>query len=134
MGTLSRRASRWLLFAALVLMAPVPLAVLGPALVPPARILMLGVITVAVMVRESARGAAPSLAAVLLVQVAIYLAAAWLAAGLVSRLLHRIGPAAVGPVTLGLVALGLALACSFEIYDTPFSARAAHASLLDVYR
>jgi hypothetical protein len=130
---MSVRTCRWLLWLGTAVALPVPILVLGPGLVPPARLLMLGGIGLAVMLLENARGAVGPLAALLLAQAVVYLGLLWLAAALVARGLARLPPRGLAIVTVGLLAVGLALASSTAVYHTPFGPT-AHARWPCVFR
>ena len=125
---------RFILWVTSALTVPLPILILGPGWVPPARLLMLGGISLAVMLSESARGMVGIAAAVFLGQAVAYGALLWLAAHLLSRLLGHLPPRAVAPIVLAGVALGVAVAASFEVYHTPFAPRSARATLLEVFQ
>jgi hypothetical protein len=131
---LSPRSARQLLFLGGLLMAPLPVLLLGPGRVPPLRLLELGVVSLAFMVWESARGVALAVTALLLGQAALYAALLWVAAGLVARPLGRLSPRAIALLTGTLLAAALALSAGFDVYQTPFAANTARASLLGVFR
>ncbi len=130
---MSVRAARWVLWISLVLMLPVPIVLLGPGLVPAARLLMLGGISLAVALFENARGAVGMLTTILLAQGLLYMALLWLVAHLASRVLGRFSAKTVARVTLALVAVGLLLSSAFEVYRGPYRAQSARANLLHVY-
>jgi hypothetical protein len=128
-----RTLRRWLWVAALVA-APLPMVGLARGSVPPLHQLQLGVLALAFSVAERAQGVGPLLAAVFLAQAFAYAAALWLAAALAARALSHLPPLLRTRTTFFLVVLALALAVAQPIYRTPYSSRAAHSSLLDVYR
>ncbi len=131
---MSTRASQRILWIASALLVPLPVLFPGPGLVPAARFLMLGGVSLAVMLFESTRGAVAPLAALLLLQAIAWLALLWLVAGLAARALARLRSQARMRVTLALVAAALLLAATTEIYHTPFAAEVARGNLLHVYR
>jgi len=131
---MSARSARRILWLGGVLMAPVPVLLLGPGLVPPARLLMLGGIGAAVMVVESARGAAGPLTAVLLLQGLAWAGLLWVAAWAMARPLARLSPATAAAIAWAALAAGLVAATILDIYHTPFAADAARGNLLHVYR
>ena len=131
---MSTRASQRILWIASALLVPLPVLFPGPGLVPAARFLMLGGVSLAVMLFESTRGAVAPLAALLLLQAVVWLALLWLVAGLAARGLARLRSQARMRVTLALVAAALLLAATTEIYHTPFAAEVARGNLLHVYR
>ena len=131
---MSTRASQRILWIASALLVPLPVLFPGPGLVPAARFLMLGGVSLAVMLFESTRGAVAPLAALLLLQAVVWLALLWLVAGLAARGLARLRSQARMRVTLALVAAALLLGATTEIYHTPFAAEVARGNLLHVYR
>ena len=131
---MSTRASRRILWIASALLVPLPVLFPGPGLVPAARFLMLGGVSLAVMLFESARGAVGPLAALLLLQGIAWLGVLWLGAALAARLLTRLPPQARLRATLAIVLAGLVVGATVEIYHTPFAAEAAWGNLLHVYR
>jgi hypothetical protein len=131
---LPTRTIRRILWIASALLVPLPVLFPGPGLVPAARFLMLGGVSLAVMLFESARGAVAPLAALLLLQGIAWLGVLWLVAALAARLLGRLPAHARLPVTLTIVVAGLVVGATVEIYHTPFAAEVAHGNLLHVYR
>ncbi len=131
---MSTRASRRILWIASALLVPLPVLFPGPGLVPAARFLMLGGVSLAVMLFESTRGAVGPLAALLLLQGIAWLGVLWLGAALAARLLTRLPPQARLRATLAIVLAGLVVGATVEIYHTPFAAEAAWGNLLHVYR
>jgi hypothetical protein len=131
---MSVRAAHWALWLAAALMLPVPILLFGPGWVPTLRLLLLGVVSVAFMAIENANGAVGALAVVLLGQALLYLGLLWVGTWLAARALGLLPPRAVAVVTLAAIAAGVALATAVEIYQTPFAADSAHASLLGILR
>ncbi len=130
---MSTRGARWILWLGLVLLLPLPIIFLGPGGVPVGRIAMLGTISLAVVVLENTRGAPGFIAAIFLAQSVIYAGLLWLAAGWSTRLLRRLSSRALAGVVGGLIVLGILVSSAFEIYRTPYSARAARVGLLHLY-
>ena len=131
---MSRRALRWLLWLAAVAALPVPIFGIGSGRVPPLHHLELGVLALVFTLLERAQGIGPLAVALFLGQALAYALALWLAAGLAAGALSRLPPLSRTRVAFFLVVLGLALAIAQPIYRTPYSARSAHSTLLDVYR
>ena len=131
---MSRRALRRLLWLAALAALPVPILGIGSGSVPPLHHLELGVLALVFTALERAQGIGPLLAALFLGQALVYALGLWLAAGLAAAALSRLPPLSRTRVAFFLVVLGLALAVAQPIYHTPYSARSAHSTLLDVYR
>ncbi|MFQ5515412.1 MAG: hypothetical protein ACE5FG_13390 [Myxococcota bacterium] len=130
---MSHRIHRGILWLTLVGLLPLPILVVGPGSVPAARLLMLGGISLAVVLLESSKGAAPALAAIFLVQGLLYVAGLWIVAGLGARGLGRL-PRGAATTLLGLLVAGaVALASIAPIYHTPYAAHSSHAGLRHLY-
>jgi hypothetical protein len=117
-----------LLWLALVGALPVPILLLGPGHVPPASLIELGAISLALAAFESARGTVLPVAGIFLGQGLAYAGLLWLAAGLVLRA-PRVGRA----LALGLAGALLLAALLRPIYHTPYHPTRAHVGLLEVY-
>ena len=130
---MSVRASRWILWISLVLMVPVPVLVVGPALVPTARVLMLGTISLSILLLENARGAVGLLTLFLFVQALLYMGLLWLGAYLISRVFARFSRRTLAATTLLLIATGLFITSAFDVYHDAFRVHSAHANLLHVF-
>jgi hypothetical protein len=130
---MSPRTALRLLWAAAVLMLPVPFFLAETGLVPPARIFMLAFITLAVILAEGAQGVAGLSAAFLFAQALGYGALLWLAALLASRVVALLGRRALAVVTLGMLLGGATLATGWNLYRDPFRAHSLHVNLLHVY-
>ena len=131
---MSARAIFWLVFGALVLALPFPM--LGPfeSLVPPVRYAILLGAASAVALAEGAAGPVPLILAMLALNLVVSLAAAWIAAWIVSRALGALrSPVLRTGLALGVVGLGLVVAASLPIYATAFG-RTPTAGLLGVLR
>jgi hypothetical protein len=130
---MSRRACCWTLWIAFAFLAPLPLYLVEPAVVPVARMLQLAAVILALVVTEGALGVAGTLLWMLLVQAFLYLVLLRLAAVVLSRLLARGSRRLVAAGTILLLVSTLAAAWSFEIYHTPFRTRSLQASLFEVF-
>jgi hypothetical protein len=128
----ARAARRWLWLGAL-LAFPVPILLFGPGRVPVLFLAELGAIGAARGRLESPSGNVFAISGVLLGQALLWAACLWLAAWAAAGALARLGPRGLRRATLGILAAGLALACALPIYENPFAARAARATLLGVY-
>lgn len=131
---MSRTTARRVLWAAALLLIPVPLLALGDAFVPTARLLELGLVVLVTIFVEGSGGVAPQLLALFFSHVLVYAALLWLAAGALTWAIHRTAPAALGTLTGAAVLAGILWTASVPVYDTPFHARLPHATLLEVYR
>jgi hypothetical protein len=131
---MSERAVHWLLFGAALVAAPLPIAGLASAVVPPLHQLELGALALAFTLAERAHGIGLLIAALFFVQALGYTALLWLAAGGVARVLRGLPPLTRTRAACFLVVLGLALAIAEPVYRTPYSPRSAHSNLLGVYR
>jgi hypothetical protein len=127
---MSERAARRVLWLTFLLAVPMPMVVVGSGRVPVARFLFLAGLSLAVLIRESARGSVGLLAAFFAGHAVVHGALLWLAAAVLGRALGRWRrPGAV------LLALGLVLAASvFPIFRCPYHPSAARSTLLGVYR
>lgn len=130
---MSPRTSRRLLWAALVLMLPAPFFLAETGLVPPARILMLALITLAVIVAEGPQGVAGLSAAFLFAQALAYIALSWLAALVIARVVGLLGRRVLAVSSLILVLVGATLAMGWNLYRDPFRSHSLHVNLLRVY-
>jgi hypothetical protein len=130
---MQERTIRRLLWAAALVMAPFPILALGPGSVPPLHHLELGLLSLAFAALERTGGVVISLATLFLLQGVAFGALCWLAAALAAKLLARLGPLARTRIASGAVVLALAITVSHPVYDTPFSSRSAHSTLLGVY-
>ena len=129
---MSVRAARWLLFASLVLTLPFP--AVGPfeAFVPPIRYAILVGAATLLAVAEGAAGPVVMITLLLVGNLLLSLAAAWIAAWVASRALGVLRSAKLrGGLALAAVCVALALGASLPIYRTAFG-RAPTADLLGV--
>jgi hypothetical protein len=123
-------SARRLLWLGFLLAVPVPILVVAQGHVPALRLLFMGGVTLAVMLFESARGAAGLLALFLIGQFAVYAALLWLAAWAVTRVAGRRSL----PVAIGILVALLAVALMRPIYRCPFLPALSRVALLGVYR
>jgi hypothetical protein len=130
---MSPRGVRWLLWAAAVFAAPLPILAFGPGLVPAAHQIELGLLALAFGAVESLPGVTLTLAAALLVPGLIYAALLFLPAWILARGLAKLPPPTRTRFALLLVMLGVAFALARPVYQTPFSSRSAHSNLIGVY-
>lgn len=130
---MTRRAARWVLWIALLALAPVPFFLVETGSVPVVRLLVLGVVMLAVVVTEGSQGMVGIAAALLLGQAFAYLCGFWLLAHLLSGLLAKGSARRTAVCTLLVVAVGVALVSSFDLYETPFRTRSLHGNLWDVF-
>ena len=126
---MSARSTRLLLWFALVLALPVPIWLLGPGNVPVGHLVELGSAAVAFGAAEDFRGVVGLTALVFLGQALVYAALLWLAAASLARLGARFRA-----VLLAVVALALVAACFVRVYQSPYNARAAQVTLVEVYQ
>ncbi len=133
-ASVSRSASKWLLWAALLLSLPLPFYMGAQGLVPPVRALFLAGIATGMLLTEGAHGTSGIFAGLGLAQGLAALLLSLGLAALLARLAWRLAPArARTPVVLALACamLGAAL---LPIYDTPLSSSRARSSLLQAFR
>ena len=126
------RTVRRILWMALALVVPVPFFLAQTGLVPAARLLMLGAVTVAIIAAEGSRGVVGTAAALLFAQGALYLGLFWLASHLLARVLGRL-PERVRDLVVILVVVGICCAGAFRIYRDPFAAHALHTNAVHVF-
>jgi len=131
---MSASVSRRILCIGFVFVVPVPILLLGPGMVPAARIVMLGAIGLAVMLTEGARGAVPLITSIFLLQGLVYAGLFWLLAYAASRALNRLPRPIVAAVTIGVVLAGLLAATAFRAYRSPYRPVSPRANLCEVYR
>lgn len=117
----------------MMLMLPLPFFLAETGLVPPARILMLGLISLAVWVVEGSGGVVRISAALLLVQAAGCGGLLWIIATVAVRLLRRLSPVALRRVTFAALIAGGLVTAAFPVYRDPFRAHALYTTLLHVY-
>jgi len=110
-----------------------PLVIPLSASVPAARILMLAGISFATMVVESTRGAAVPLAILLLLQAMLAMAALWIVAYGVSRLMAHVASGTRTAVTVAVVVVLVAVTTVGSFYRDPYRPESLHANLIQVY-
>jgi len=130
---MTARTSRWLLFITFAFVVPLPFFLVTTGVVPAARLLMLGGVTVAILATEGTGGVVGTLAALLLGQALLYLLGLWLLAHALSRLIARGSRRRTAAATLAVLAVSLALASSFDLYRTPFRTRSLHGNLFTLF-
>lgn len=124
-----------MLLLTLLLICPLPVILfVADAMMPFARIVMLGGICVAIMLFENGNGVVGTLAGVLFAQALIYLVLLWLLTGLASSLLGRLSRRSLATATLALLVAGFAIAISFDLYRTPFHSQSTRVSLLGIFQ
>ena len=123
-------SARWLLWLGFLVAVPVPVLVVAHGHVPALRLLFMGGVTLAVILLESARGAAGLLALFLIGQFAVYAALLWLMAWTVTRVAGRRSL----PVAITILVTLFAVALARPIYKCPFLPDVSRVSLLGVYR
>lgn len=123
------RLARGALWLCAVAALPVPILLLGPGWVPAAQIAELGAAALAFGLAESLRGVVGLTALIFLGQALLYALALWLVAGFAARRLGRLRAAAVAAAAALVV-----VACLVPVYQTPYHATLARATLLEVYR
>jgi hypothetical protein len=130
---MSPRAARLLLFAVLALALPLPFWLVETGAEPAVRLAMFEGVLLAVIATEGARGAVGIAAALLGVQVLVYLVALWLASGLVLWPLRARSRGARAAVAGGVAAVLLVAAATSEIYRTPFRTRSLRGDLFAIF-
>ena len=101
---MSVRATRWLWFLGVWLMAPWPMALLGDPSVPAVRYALLTLVSLAIAVFEGAAGPVPWIVALFAAHAIFYTGVAWAIAWAVSRTLAQVGPARRRLLTLASLA------------------------------
>lgn len=127
------RAARWAWWLGMMLMLPLPFFLAETGLVPPARILMLGIISLAVWLVEGSGGVVRITTALLLVQAVGCGGLLWIIATVAARLLRRLSPVMIRRVTIAALLAGIIVTAAFPVYRDPFRAHALYATLLHVY-
>ena len=122
-------SARFWLWIVLLLALPVPIWMLGPGRVPVLHILELGCVAIAFGAAESFRGVVGATAAIFAGQALVYAAILY---ALVALLVRPAGRFRTRLVTFA--ALLLVAACFARVYHSPYHARAARVTLLEVYR
>jgi hypothetical protein len=102
---------------------------LGPGRVPVGHLLELGCAALSFGAAESFRGVVGLTALVFLGQSVVYAAALW---GVATLLVRAVGRFRVA--LFALVAVGLVAACFVRVYHSPYNARAAQVTLVEVYQ
>lgn len=129
----SVRRARWLVWLALVAAWPVPLVLVGRGAMPAGAVAELAAATVGVALVEQASGIVPLLAFVLALQALVWVAVFALVARLFVQGLRSLAGGATVPVVVALVTAGIVLAALAPLYTSPFDAKQARQTLLEVY-
>jgi hypothetical protein len=119
---MTTRASRWILWLGLALLAPVPILAFGSGRVPAAELATLALATLAVWGTEGGAGAVPAIFLVLALQAAAALLVWWLLAGLATRALAGRSRPQRAVATLAALLAGVLVSQVFPIYRDPFRA------------
>lgn len=130
---MSIRAARWAWWLGLMLMLPLPFFLAETGLVPPARIFMLGIISLAVWIVEGSGGVVRITTALLLVQAIGCGGLLWIIATVAARMLRRLSPSAIRRATIAALLVGAIVTTVFPVYRDPFRAHALYTTLLHVY-
>lgn len=131
---MNRSISKWLMFAALLLLAPVPYFLAEMGRVPPARLFQLAGYLIALVVSEGGQGAVLQAVLLLVTQASAYAIAAFFLADALARPLARLRPRAAPVVTISLIACAVVCSLLMRPYSTPFSVQASKNGLSGVYR
>lgn len=130
---MSIRAARWILWLTLMIILPLPFFLAETGLAPPARVFMLGLVSLAVMVVEGPSGVVRMAATLLIAQAAAYAGLLWIIATVAVRALRRLSPTTIRRVTLTAVVVAGVCAATFKVYRDPFRADVLYTTLLRVY-
>ncbi len=125
---------RWLVFAALFFLAPLPFFLVEAGRVPAARMFQLTAYLVALVGEEGGQGAVVAAAWLIGSQALLYAVALFAAAGLIAAGLIRVGSGVAPLVSLVLIAIALMGSLVMEPYVTPFSLVSPTNGLSGVYR
>lgn len=131
---MSTHITRWLLFAALILLAPAPYFLVEFGRVPPARMLQLTGYLVALVAGEGGQGAVVPAVLLIGVQAVLYIVGMSALSALLARSLAGLPPRLALGIAAFLVSAAVVGACLTEPYVTPFSVSASHGSLMAVFR
>ncbi len=125
---MSVRSVRVWLWVVLLVALPVPIWLLGPGHVPVLHIFELGLVAIAFGAAESFRGVVGSAAAIFVGQALVDAAILYAFVALLVRAVGRFRTQ-----LLAFAALLLVVACFARIYHSPYHARTAQVTLLEVY-
>lgn len=128
---MSLRASRRILWVALLAMLPLPMLAFD-ASIPVIRYLLLAGVTVGLILAEGMGAIPGSILGLIALHAVVYAALLWAVAWLLARLLVAMAPRASGALTIGVVVAALVVTSLFDVYTTPFAATSARTSLLHV--
>jgi phosphate/sulfate permease len=129
---MSSRATRRVLFLALLVLVPLPMFTFD-ALVPVARYLLLGAVCVGMRVAEGPGGVVWQLTALFFGHALVYGAVLWAVAWAVTRSLDALPASARAALVACAIAAGMLWAVAAEPYRTPFG-RAERSNLIEVLR
>ena len=125
---MSVRSARLWLWVVLLVALPIPIWLLGPGHVPVLHIFELGLVAIAFGAAEGFRGVVGGTAAIFVGQALVQAAILYALAALLVRAMGRFRTHLVACAVLLLVA-----ACFTRIYHSPYRARTAQVTLLEVY-
>ena len=130
---ISRKASRRILWLALLFTVPIPFYLGGFEVAPPVRVVFLTGLVVAVVATEGAAGYQGTFTLLGVVQSVLWLALFYGVAAAIARMIQRgVGEGgrvwAVGALVVALFALSL-----FEIYRTPLSSVSLHSNVAGLF-
>jgi len=128
----SPKTTRWLLFAAALLAAPIPFYLGEPELAPLLRLAFLSALVTSVFAVEGG-ATAGALAGIALAQVVVWGGLLFLAAAGVTRGLARIATDRARAAMTAALAIGLLGASLSDIYDTPLSSTRARSNLFHLF-
>jgi hypothetical protein len=131
-GSMSTRATRWLLFSLLAVALPVPFFMAALEIAPLVRLLFLEGVMLAIVASDGLAGTTGLFAAILAIEGLLVAAALWGLAWVGARALSSAPPAA-RVACAGLAAATLLGLSMFRIYRTPHSSRGPTASLLGLF-
>ena len=125
---------RWLIFAVLMFLAPVPYFLVEMGRVPPARLLQLTGYLLALIVAEGGQGAVVQAALLIGAQAFGYTVAVFVLADALARRLARMRPPVATAVTVGVISCAVVCSLLMRPYSTPFRIEASENGLIGVYR
>ncbi len=130
---MSVRATKWILWLALILTLPVPYFMIESGRVPTVRLFLFALLTSAAALAEPDY-ASRFVAALFVLQAGLYVVLCYALARWVARLVHQRTPAAYHALIVTAVVAGLLAAAMFDIYRAPLSNGSLHPNLLGVWR
>jgi len=133
LDAMSPRNCRRLLWAASVLLMPVPFYLIEAGFAPVARIVLLTIVTGSIVVVEGTRGAVGVAAAMMALHAVAYLLVLWAICGLIVRGFAAVSARHLTAITLSTIALATLLAATTNLYETPFRRDALRSNLFHVF-